>query len=111
MYYLKKKKFFLIHIMKRVSLLFFYIHLSTSLLFSFKVNATSIKILKFTYNNIPIIGLNVMVSGITTQTVKILNGISILEFFIEKRLEKIELKNYRLKVRNSLDNSYLSNKT
>jgi hypothetical protein len=42
--------------------------------------------------------------------VRILNGTSILEFFVEERLGEREPKDYWLEVRYDLDNSYLANK-
>lgn len=59
----------------------------------------------------PAIGLNVMISGVTTETVKISNGISTLEFFVEERLGEKEPKDYWVEVKHDSNNTYLANKT
>lgn len=38
------------------------------------------------FDTIPSIGLNVMILGITTKTVKNVNGKSVLEFYVEENI-------------------------
>jgi len=59
----------------------------------------------------PVIGLNVMATGITNQTVKNLNGKSTLEFYLEERLGEREPRDFWLEVRHDPNNTYLANKT
>jgi len=55
------------------------------------VNATSIKLLEnFDFNNMPSIGLSVMIVGITTKTTKNIDGKSHLEFCVEENLGERE---------------------
>jgi hypothetical protein len=59
----------------------------------------------------PAIGLNVMVTGFTTQTVKNVDGFSVLNFYIEENLGEREQREFWLEVRHDPNHRYLSNKT
>ncbi|EXX69473.1 uncharacterized protein OCT59_001646 [Rhizophagus irregularis] len=53
----------------------------------YSINATSIKVMQnIDFDTIPSIGLNVMILGITTKTVKNVNGKSVLEFYVEENI-------------------------
>ncbi|RIA82291.1 hypothetical protein C1645_835589 [Glomus cerebriforme] len=54
------------------------------------VNAMSIKVLKgLDFDMMPLIGLNVMIVGITTKTVRNIDGRSVFEFYVKENLEEI----------------------
>jgi hypothetical protein len=59
----------------------------------------------------PVIGINVMLTGNTTQVVKNENGYSVLEFDIDEYLGELEPKNFWLEVKHKTNNRYLMNKT
>ncbi|RHZ86186.1 hypothetical protein Glove_54g124 [Diversispora epigaea] len=59
----------------------------------------------------PVIGINVMLTGSTTQVVKNENGYSVLEFDINEYLGELEPKNFWLEVKHKTNNRYLMNKT
>ncbi|CAG8843387.1 44317_t:CDS:2, partial [Gigaspora margarita] len=49
------------------------------------VTATSIKVINFEFNDMPVLGINSVVVGITNQTVKNIENDLILEFYIEEK--------------------------
>ncbi|CAG8740410.1 9484_t:CDS:2 [Funneliformis caledonium] len=57
---------------------------------SSKVNATSIKHLELKYDNLPVTGIDVMASSITTDVFRNENGQSILDFCLDKYLREKE---------------------
>jgi hypothetical protein len=59
----------------------------------------------------PAVGINVMVIGQTTQTVKNVDGESVLDFHVEENLGEREPKDFQLEVKHSPKISYLANKT
>ncbi|CAG8765412.1 hypothetical protein C2G38_2223107 [Gigaspora rosea] len=59
----------------------------------------------------PAIGMNVRVTGLTTQTVTIAEGNSILNFFIEEKIGNKEPSDFWLEVRHDSSHTYLSNRT
>ncbi|KAF0530133.1 hypothetical protein F8M41_012375 [Gigaspora margarita] len=76
-----------------------------------KVNATSIKVVDLDFDNMPVIDLNIIISTWTTQTVKIVDGYSTLDFYVEERLGDREASNFWVEVKHLTNNSYLSSKT
>ncbi|CAG8586474.1 hypothetical protein C2G38_2237987 [Gigaspora rosea] len=75
------------------------------------VNATSIKVVDLDFDDMPAIGLNVMISARTTQTVKMVDGYSTLDFYVEERLGDREPSDFWVEVKHLTNNSYLSSKT
>lgn len=63
------------------------------------------------FETMPAIGINVMISGFTTQIVKNINNKSVLEFTIEENLGNKEPNDFLLEVRHDPKNKYLANKT
>ena len=63
------------------------------------------------FNDIPLTGINVTASGVTTQTVRNVNGKSVLDFYIEERLGDREPRNFWVEVIHNPTNTYLANKT
>jgi hypothetical protein len=63
------------------------------------------------YDTMPAIGINVMVTGQTTQTVKNIDGESVLDFLVEENLGDREPKDFWLEIRHNSNISYLANKT
>ncbi|RHZ76778.1 hypothetical protein Glove_193g17 [Diversispora epigaea] len=59
----------------------------------------------------PAIGINVVLTGITTQTVRNENDYSVLDFNIDEYLGDLEPKNFWLEVKHKANNRYLINKT
>ncbi|POG81871.1 hypothetical protein GLOIN_2v1762756 [Rhizophagus irregularis DAOM 181602=DAOM 197198] len=52
-----------------------------------RVNAMSVKLIdNMEFDDIPAIGLNVMIMGITTKTVRNIDNQSIIDFYIEENL-------------------------
>ncbi|CAG8856560.1 17251_t:CDS:2, partial [Gigaspora margarita] len=47
--------------------------------------ATSIKVINFKFDDMPVLGINSVVIGITNQTVKNIENDLILEFYIEEK--------------------------
>ncbi|RHZ88650.1 hypothetical protein Glove_21g66 [Diversispora epigaea] len=78
----------------------------------YMVTATSIKVFgEITFETIPLIGISIMATGTTIQTVRNENGYSILEFEIEEYLGQTEPKNFKLEVKHQAINKYLIGKT
>ena len=63
------------------------------------------------FDTMPAVGINVMVVGQTTQTVKNIDGESVLEFLVDENLGEREPKDFQLEMRHSPKISYLANKT
>jgi len=59
----------------------------------------------------PSIGLNVMVIGLTTQTVRNVDGDLVLDFFVEENLGEREPRDFWLEARHNANHTYLANKT
>ena len=76
-----------------------------------KVTATSIISLGIHYDNMPLIGLNVILIGFTTKTVKNVNGTCTLDFYIEEKIGEKEPNDYWIEVKHNPNNKYLSRKT
>ncbi|PKY58978.1 hypothetical protein RhiirA4_513997 [Rhizophagus irregularis] len=58
-----------------------------------QVNATSIKPMpSLDFDMMPAVGINIMVTGLTTQTVKNVDGESVLDFHVEENLGDREPK-------------------
>ncbi|KAF0552288.1 hypothetical protein F8M41_022055 [Gigaspora margarita] len=74
------------------------------------VSATSIKTLNFNFNTMPAIGINSVIVGVTTQTVKEIEGNLILEFHIDERIGDKEASNFTIEAKYSSNNKYLSHK-
>ena len=55
----------------------------------------------------PLIGINVMSTGTTIQTVRNEDGSSVLEFGIEEYLGQFESRNFTLEVTHKVNNRYL----
>jgi len=63
------------------------------------------------FETMPAIGVNVMVIGQTTKTVKKVDGESVLDFLVEESLGQREPKDFQLEMRHDPNISYLANKT
>ena len=59
----------------------------------------------------PVTGINVMLSGITTQVVRNVNEKSVIDFYVKEHLGERESRNFHLEVRHNPTNNYLANKT
>ncbi|RHZ74374.1 hypothetical protein Glove_225g2 [Diversispora epigaea] len=59
----------------------------------------------------PAIGINAVLTGVTTQTVRNENNYSVLDFNIDEYLGDLEPKNFWLEVKHKANNRYLINKT
>jgi hypothetical protein len=59
----------------------------------------------------PAIGINVMLTGRTDETVKNIDGNSVLQFYIEENLGEKEPRDFWIEVRHSANYTYLANKT
>jgi len=78
----------------------------------FKINATSIKVMEnLDFDTMPSVGLNVMLQGITTKTVRNLHGKSILDFYVEENLGEREPREFWIEVTHDPNLRYLANKT
>ncbi|CAG8846473.1 756_t:CDS:2, partial [Gigaspora margarita] len=74
------------------------------------VSATSVKITDLDFDCMPITGMNVIITGLTTQTVKNVDGHSVLDFYVEEKIGERESSDFWLEVRHSANNKYLSNR-
>src|SRR6185369_16783695 len=63
------------------------------------------------FDTMPAIGINVVLTGVTTQTVRNENDYSVLDFNIDEYLGDLEPKNFWLEVKHKANNRYLINKT
>ncbi|KAF0476179.1 hypothetical protein F8M41_024452 [Gigaspora margarita] len=75
------------------------------------VSATSVKITDLDFDCMSATGMNVIITGLTTQTVKNVDSHSVLNFYVEKKIGKKELSDFWIEVRHSANNRYLSNRT
>ncbi|KAF0474101.1 hypothetical protein F8M41_024792 [Gigaspora margarita] len=75
------------------------------------VSAISIKMLNFDFNTMPALGINLVIVGVTTQTVKEIEGNLILEFHVEERIGDKEASNFTVEAKHNSNNKFLSNKT
>ncbi|CAG8838681.1 43286_t:CDS:1, partial [Gigaspora margarita] len=50
-------------------------------------------------------------SGVTTQTVKEIEGNLVLEFYVEERIGDKKASNFTVEAKHNSNNKYLSNKT
>ncbi|CAB5207151.1 unnamed protein product [Rhizophagus irregularis] len=78
----------------------------------YTVNATSIKPMpSLDFDMMPAVGINIMVTGLTTQTVKNVGDESVLDFHVEENLGNREPKDFWLEMRHNSNINYLANKT
>ncbi|RHZ78427.1 hypothetical protein Glove_165g119 [Diversispora epigaea] len=63
------------------------------------------------FDTMPAIGINAVLIGVTTQTVRNENDYSVLDFNIDEYLGDLEPKNFWLEVKHKANNQYLINKT
>lgn len=63
------------------------------------------------YDDMPTIGLNVMLVGITTKSVRNIDGKSVLEFYVEENLGEREPREFWIQVTHDPNLRYLANKT
>ncbi|CAG8543074.1 896_t:CDS:2 [Diversispora eburnea] len=71
----------------------------------YSVIATSIKVLhKMNFDTMPAIRINVVLTGVTTQTVRNENDYSVLDFNIDEYLGNLEPKNFWLEVKHEANN-------
>ena len=77
-----------------------------------KINATSIRVMQnLDFNIMLSISLNVMILGITTKTVRNINGKSVLDFYVEENLGDREPHEFWIEVYHDPNIRYLANKT
>ncbi|GBC11302.2 hypothetical protein GLOIN_2v1768118 [Rhizophagus irregularis DAOM 181602=DAOM 197198] len=67
----------------------------------YSINAMSVKL----------IGLNVMIMGLTTKTVRNIDNQSIIDFYIEENLGDWKPREFWVEVRHNVNLRYLTNKT
>ncbi|GET53931.1 hypothetical protein GLOIN_2v1586720 [Rhizophagus irregularis DAOM 181602=DAOM 197198] len=78
----------------------------------YTVNATSILPMpSLDFDMMPAVGINIMVTGLTTQTVKNVGDESVLDFHVEENLGNREPKDFWLEMRHNSNINYLANKT
>ena len=63
------------------------------------------------FNDMPAIGLNVMIMRLTTKTVRNIDNQSIIDFYVEENLGDRELREFWVEVHHNANLRYLSNKT
>jgi hypothetical protein len=63
------------------------------------------------FDTMPTVGISVMLTGVTTQTVRSENDYFVLDFDIDEYLGELEPKNFWLEVKHKNNNRYLTNKT
>ncbi|PKY30118.1 hypothetical protein RhiirB3_447047 [Rhizophagus irregularis] len=77
-----------------------------------RVNAMSVKLIdNMEFDDIPAIGLNVMIMGLTTKTVRNIDNQSIIDFYIEENLGDWKPREFWVEVRHNVNLRYLTNKT
>ncbi|CAG8621112.1 8095_t:CDS:2 [Diversispora eburnea] len=75
-------------------------------------HATSIQVLlSLEFDTMPAIGLQVMLTGVTTQTVQNFEEKAVMNFFIEEYLGNREPKDFWIEMKHEINNQYLTNKT
>ncbi|KAF0524968.1 hypothetical protein F8M41_014836 [Gigaspora margarita] len=77
----------------------------------YTVSATSIKVLEFDFEDMPALGINVTIVGITTQIVQNTGNDLTLEFYVEEKVGDREPSNFWVETKHNANNKYLSNKT
>ncbi|CAB5394804.1 unnamed protein product [Rhizophagus irregularis] len=78
----------------------------------YSVNAMSVKLIdNMEFDDIPAIGLNVMIMGLTTKTVRNIDNQSIIDFYIEENLGDWKPREFWVEVRHNVNLRYLTNKT
>ncbi|RHZ86000.1 hypothetical protein Glove_57g128 [Diversispora epigaea] len=78
----------------------------------YSVSATSIQvILDLDFNTMPAVNLQVMLTGVTTQTVQNSEGNAVMNFFVEEYLGDREPKDFWVETVHETGNQYLANKT
>ncbi|EXX67881.1 uncharacterized protein OCT59_016945 [Rhizophagus irregularis] len=78
----------------------------------YSVNATSVKLIdNMGFDDMPAIGLNVMIMGLTTKTIRNVDNQSIIEFYVEENLGDRKLREFWVEVHHNLNLRYLANKT
>ncbi|RHZ67591.1 hypothetical protein Glove_300g129 [Diversispora epigaea] len=78
----------------------------------FSVSATSIKVIPdLNFDTMPNIGINVTLTGVTTQTVQIHDDYSSISFFVQEYIGKQEPTDFWLEVQHKTNNEYLAKKT
>ncbi|PKY58751.1 hypothetical protein RhiirA4_513413 [Rhizophagus irregularis] len=61
----------------------------------YSVNATSVKLIdNMGFDDMPVIGFNFMIMGLTTKTIRNVNNQSIIEFYVEENLGDRELREF-----------------
>ncbi|CAG8843331.1 35541_t:CDS:2, partial [Gigaspora margarita] len=75
------------------------------------VITTSIKVINFEFDDMPVLGINSVVVGITNQTVKNIENDLILEFYIKEKVGDREPSSFWIEARHNVNNKYLANKT
>ncbi|KAF0460894.1 hypothetical protein F8M41_000534 [Gigaspora margarita] len=60
----------------------------------YTVSATSIKTLEFNFDDMPVLGINTFIIGITNQTIKNNDDNISLEFYVEKKVREKEPSNF-----------------
>jgi hypothetical protein len=63
------------------------------------------------FDTMPVIGINVMVVGSMSQTVRNEDGISTLEFHVKENIGDQEPNEFSLEVQHNPNHTYLANKT
>ncbi|RHZ86262.1 hypothetical protein Glove_53g79 [Diversispora epigaea] len=78
----------------------------------YSVSATSIQVLlNLDFDTMPAVGLQVILTGVTTQTVQNSEGKAAMKFFIEEYLGDRESTDFWVEMRHETNNQYLANKT
>ncbi|CAG8856160.1 37871_t:CDS:1, partial [Gigaspora margarita] len=67
--------------------------------------------INFEFDDMPVLGINSVIIGITNQTVKNIENDLILEFYIEEKVRDRELPSFWIEARHNANNKYLANKT
>ncbi|EXX79049.1 hypothetical protein RirG_009330 [Rhizophagus irregularis DAOM 197198w] len=74
--------------------------------------ATAVKLIdNMGFDDMPAIGLNVMIMGLTTKTIRNVDNQSIIEFYVEENLGDRKLREFWVEVHHNLNLRYLANKT
>ncbi|KAF0373784.1 hypothetical protein F8M41_012978 [Gigaspora margarita] len=58
----------------------------------------------------PALGINSVIVGVATQTIKKIEGNLVLEFHVKERISDKEASNFMVKAKHNSNNKYLSNK-
>ena len=63
------------------------------------------------FDDMPVIGLNVMIMGLTTKMVRNVDNQLIIDFYVKENLGDRELREFWVEVRHNANLRYLVNKT